>query len=180
MCPSLAVAGRRRGLDLRTVVGAQGLLCAVVVLSSLAAGEEAVSPPFRWTQIERHPENPILQVCPGTWESQWFIVDTVLKVDGRLWMYYDGAGPHDKKTTALGLAYSDDGDARHVRDRRRHLQYLLQRRCDPPGDLHGDWSDSCSFDSIGGGRSSGGIDAYRRAGVARMAAGREGQERGHQ
>lgn len=59
--------------------------------------------------MERHPENPILSVRPGTWESQWLIVDTVLKLDGRWWMYYDGADPLDKKTTALGLAYSDDG-----------------------------------------------------------------------
>ncbi len=73
------------------------------------AGDLSTPPPFRWTQMERHPENPILNVRPGSWESQWFIVDTVLKVDGRWWMYYDGAGPHDKKTSALGLAYSDDG-----------------------------------------------------------------------
>jgi len=85
-----------------------GLSAILAVVQATWAGEP-VAAPFRWTHIERLPENPILQARPGTWESQWFIVDTVMKVDGRLWMYYDGAGPNDKKTTALGLAFSDDG-----------------------------------------------------------------------
>ena len=92
---------------LLAAVFAMGLLPFLATANPALAGEPA--PLFCWTLVERHPENPILTVRPGTWESQWFIVDTVFKVDGRWWMYYDGAGPKDKKTTALGLAYSDDG-----------------------------------------------------------------------
>jgi len=91
------------------VIASASILGVLPATGRVAFANEPAAPPFCWTQMERHPENPILRARPDTWESQWFIVDTVFQVDGRWWMYYDGAGPQDKKSTALGLAFSDDG-----------------------------------------------------------------------
>ena len=104
-CRLVAAVRFWRVLALLVAIATLGILPATC---DLAFAGDPAAPPFRWTQMERHPENPILSARPDTWESQWFIVDTVLQVDGRWWMYYDGAGPHDKKSTALGLAFSDD------------------------------------------------------------------------
>ncbi len=69
------------------------------------AGEEAR---FRWVQMERHPE-PVLRTRPGTWESQWFSLGNVIRVDGRIRMYYDASSPKSIEDSRLGLAHSDDG-----------------------------------------------------------------------
>lgn len=103
------VAAARFCRMLGLVIASVDILVVLPARSRVASGDEPAVSPFRWTHMERHPENPIFRARPDTWESQWFIVDTVLQVDGRWWMYYDGAGPQDKKSTTLGLAFSDDG-----------------------------------------------------------------------
>ncbi|MHC4797986.1 MAG: glycoside hydrolase family 130 protein [Planctomycetota bacterium] len=63
--------------------------------------------PYQWV-IERHSENPVLHAIPGTWEAFWFVVQDVLKIDGKYYMYYGGSD-QGNKNTQLGLATSTDG-----------------------------------------------------------------------
>ena len=89
---------------------------AFVVMAACAsfAEDRSVEPtkttgaPFRW-QMTRHPGNPLLRARPGTWEAAWFVVESVIRVDRKLYLYYCGARAGGNKTSSLGLAVSDDG-----------------------------------------------------------------------
>ena len=95
-----------------------GFVCLAIVTccSSSRAGEgdspskEAKEPLFRWVEIKPHPE-PVLRARPGTWESQWFTVGNVIRVDGRVRLYYEASSPKSNADSRLGVAHSDDGVA---------------------------------------------------------------------
>jgi predicted GH43/DUF377 family glycosyl hydrolase len=65
---------------------------------------------FRWIDLNRRSE-PVLRACPGTWEDNWFCVDKVIQVDGRMRMYYEASAPGGNTDMSLGVAFSDDGVA---------------------------------------------------------------------
>jgi hypothetical protein len=50
-------------------------------------------------------------VLDQSWERQRLVYPTVLKIDGRYWMWYGSYSQHggEEMKTALGCAYSDDG-----------------------------------------------------------------------
>ena len=64
--------------------------------------------PYRW-DLKRNPDNPVLRAVPGTWEAVWFVVDTVIRVDDKFYMYYSSSDESDKRNSQLGLAISKDG-----------------------------------------------------------------------
>lgn len=64
--------------------------------------------PYRW-DLKRHPDNPVLRAVPGTWEAIWFVVEAVIRIDDRFYMYYCGSDESSPQTSQLGLAFSEDG-----------------------------------------------------------------------
>jgi predicted GH43/DUF377 family glycosyl hydrolase len=63
--------------------------------------------PYRWV-LSRYPGNPVLRAIPGTWEAEWFSVDSVIRRKDRLYLYYHGSDKGNRNTQ-LGLAFSSDG-----------------------------------------------------------------------
>ena len=64
--------------------------------------------PYKW-DLERHPRNPVLRAVPGTWEATWFVVDDVILMDSKFYMYYSGSDESSNRNSQLGLAFSEDG-----------------------------------------------------------------------
>ena len=65
-------------------------------------------PTFRWVEFHRRSQ-PILRARPGTWEDNWFCMDKVIQVDGRMRLYYEASSPGSNKDMSLGVAFSNDG-----------------------------------------------------------------------
>ncbi|MFC1714205.1 hypothetical protein ACFL6S_11070 [Candidatus Poribacteria bacterium] len=64
--------------------------------------------PYKW-DLNRHSKNPVLSAIPGTWEATWFVVDDVIRINGKLYMYYSGSDESSNRKSQLGLALSEDG-----------------------------------------------------------------------
>ena len=65
--------------------------------------------PYRW-DLKQHPNNPLLRAIPGTWEFEWFGVDSVIQINDKFYMHYHGSDKGNERTQ-LGLAFSEDGIA---------------------------------------------------------------------
>jgi predicted GH43/DUF377 family glycosyl hydrolase len=54
---------------------------------------------------ERYPENPVLPVTPGAWDSRFAANPMIFRADGRWVMFYYG---YDRRHAQDGVAFSDD------------------------------------------------------------------------
>jgi predicted GH43/DUF377 family glycosyl hydrolase len=61
---------------------------------------------WRWTNLSKYGNNPILGPTNGSWEGGWFVAGDVEKIGDTFYLYYEGGGKSSRK---IGLATSSDG-----------------------------------------------------------------------
>ncbi len=87
----------------KTLGSAALVVAASLSLTSLKAGDF----PYRWA-LERHAGNPVLRARPGDWDAEWFVAESVIRVNNQLRLYYTGSDKGNRNSQ-LGVAFSENG-----------------------------------------------------------------------